>query len=434
MIRIIPFLLTILLTACGGGSSDPDSGLAIDTRLARMSYDSNYSFIPNVAIGDLTGDGKSYAVVAGWYAKVGGTSMNPSPSVKIYLLESDKIVDVTAQILGSEFSASVNFPLVADFNGDGIDDIWFAGFTDAPAYDFNPSYVFLSRRGEAHQKTDLPGLTWNHSVAAVDLDLDGDLDVVNSHGQIWKNNSGTFDFIDHTYNSSPPYWMHGSGVCAGDFNNSGRPQLVITDLYVDGNMGPVSDTVIFELNSLLRPVNAHNLPRPFLDQSSVNEQSHDVACVVADLNNDNLLDIVVISALDSAEVKQGLKPSEHAMQVYLNQGNFVFVDATESYYKKPILSSYVPKILDHNSDGHMDIWLSSWSTTAAEANVLWHNNGSGLFVESQTLPMSTLRNSISSMAQGTRPGFIVPVRLNNSWFYLASNLTDNMLNIGIIKH
>jgi len=432
MFKVIPFLLALTLAACGGGSSEPKA--KAELRLASVSFDSNYSFVPSVAVGDFTGTGEKYAVVAGWYASNQTVNVNPDPSVKIFRIAADRISDVTVSILGSEFNASVNMPLVADFNNDGIDDIFFAGFTDAPAYDFNKNYVFLSRRGLSHAQVTVPGLTWSHGATTADLDSDGDIDVINSYGQIWLNDgSGNFSFVDHTYNSSPPYWMHGSGVCVGDFNNSGKPQIVITDLNLDGNKGPVIDNAIFELNSLLKPVAGHNLPKPYYDTNSVNEESHDVSCVVADLNGDGLKDIIVISALDSASVRQGTADHEHIMQVYLNQGNFVFSDATNLVYRKTSLSSYIPKVIDYNNDGKLDVWLASWDTLTSESNILWINDGTGSFTEYQS-PVMTVRNSINSLAQNyVNKGFILPVKINNEWAFVASNISRDKLNIGIIK-
>jgi hypothetical protein len=433
---LIPFLLVIVLTACGGGGgggggSSPSPNSA-QMSLGTVNTDTNYGFVPSIAEGSFTADGAKYVVVAGWYSGSSNTR-NPSPEVKVFKVNADtSVTDATTAILGGAVTASVNFPLVADFNGDGIDDIALMGFTDSPALDFNPSYIYLSNPGHAHQLATLPGQTWNHSVVAGDLDADGDIDIINSLGQIWINDgSGNFAFQDHTVTSAPPYWMHGSGVCLGDFNNSGRPQVVITDLMLDGQLGPVIDNSIFELNSNLLPVNGHNLPAPYYDPTGTgNEISHDVSCVTSDLNNDGKLDIVIISASNALAVRQGLAPHEHVMQVYLNQGNFVFADATTSSYQVQTLSSYIPHIVDYNGDGNKDIWLASADNQTLEPNLLWMNNGNAAFTRSNV--PTQVRNKFSSIVSNNL-GIMYPIKLNNEWLFVTTAQVNDKLKVGVIK-
>jgi len=454
-LRIIPILLTAFLTACGGGGGSPPAPAAIvastaPTLLGAVGFNSNYGLVPAMASGDFKGDGSRYVVIAGWLSSSQNVARNPSPEVRVFKVNADGTgSDATVEILGGLVNASVNYPLIADFNGDGIDDIFLPGFTDAPAQDANPSIVFLSSRGGAHTQVAVPGAAWNHGAVSVDIDGNGTIDVVNSNGQMWLNDGrGNFTFKDHSWTSTPPFWMHGSGVCSGDFNNSGKPQLVITDHYIDSNAGPIVDTAIFELNANLEPVASHYLPVPYFDRGADpitgNEISHDVSCIVADLNNDGKLDIVMVSALNSADVRAGTAPHQSVVQIYLNQGNFVFTDVTDSATSQPnkaFLSTYTPRLLDFNGDGKLDLWLTSSDNQSINSNQLWLNNGAGVYTQSASSIINKAQADFSALVGGnaiggagnTTYGMMLPVKVGSNWVLVTTSFMSGQLKVGAVK-
>ena len=290
MKKLLITISCVILTACGGGGG----GTSPDVTPTNTSFVGSLipKLMPGVATGDFVGDGGKYVVVSGWLFSNYSFANNP---VKIYKLSAEGGgTDVTSQVLGNNAMASTHIPLVADFNGDGIDDIFLPGFFDTPVGE-GPSYVYISRRGSTHRETVLRDATWSHDATTADIDGDGDIDVINSVGKMWLNDGqGNFTFKDHSWQTST-YWMSGMGVCVGDFNNSGRKQVVITDLSVDASAGPIADTAIFELGSNLNTTAIHYLPAPILDRNTTTETSHDYTCRVADLNNDGLNDIIVFS-------------------------------------------------------------------------------------------------------------------------------------------
>ena len=367
MKTILIFIFSVFLSACGGGggpSTDPTTPVS-------SSFISNLTskLMPGVAVGDFVGDGGKYVVVSGWLFSNYSFANNP---VKIYKLSVDGGgTDVTTQVLGTGIVASTHIPLVADFNGDGIDDIFLPGFFDTPVGE-GPSYAYISRRGTIHKETIIPNLTWSHDATAVDIDNDGDIDIINSTGKMWLNDGqGNFTFKDHSWQTSA-YWMNGNGVCVGDFNRSGRKQVVITDLSIDAWAGPIADSAIFELDSNLNTSARYYLPAPILDRSSTVEKSHDYTCRVADLNNDGLDDIIVFSR-PWASARNDIWTKERYIQVLINRGNFVFDDSTSlstTYYQPNTEADYMPLLQDFNGDGKIDLWF---------APDLFLNNGSGSF-------------------------------------------------------
>jgi len=351
------------------------------------------------------------------------TLFNRDAPVKIYQINIDgSSLDVTKSILGREHLATTNYPLIADFNNDGIDDIFMAGFDDSP--EDQPSVAFISRPGQIHRRVDLPNKTWSHSSAVIDVNKDGYLDVVNQHGQMWINDGqGNFQFRHHSYdyNTSNGLWMHGSGVCTGDFNNTGRSQIVITDLSVDANAAPISDTVIFELNSSMIPVASHKLPMPVLDRNVTKETSHDVGCVAVDLNNDGRLDLLVFSRPDYS-ARSNTWTNEGTVQVLINSGNWVFEDITDramAKYPTNTLISYTPMITDLNGDGKPDLWMGYFDFDTGKANHAWLNNGSGAFTRS-------LQSTIDSFGSN---GPMVPIKFGNTYSFVYSKMTGNQLSI-----
>jgi hypothetical protein len=427
--------LAVALTGCGGGgggggssgSSTPALASSILITKIGTTGSTSSAFIPTLVSGEFAGDGSKYAVVSGWY--VNDLS---GPPVKIYKLNSDgSSLDATVAILGSEFSFSVMYPVVADFNKDGIDDIFFPGFTDAPGTPNNPSTVFISRKGQSHQRYDLTDPIWAHASVAVDLDGDGDLDVISNEGHAWINNgSGIFTYRKYSNSGA-------SGVCAGDFNNTGRSQLVFTDSY-----DSIQDTYIYEVNTTYTEFNnltkVATLPVSYFDKDSTTQElSHDVSCIVADFNNDGRPDIVIVSASNSLAILGGTSPPQSYVQVYINQGNYVFTELSGfGTYNSNTLSSYTPKVMDFNNDGKPDIWLGSvnaWQNN--NSNQFWINDGTGLFAQQAISKVTTILDNFRTLHTDSTPvgnyGVALPIKIDGKWnLVFTGGSTTNQHNIG----
>lgn len=432
MKHIIPLFLALLLTACGGGGGSGASQSPIadsGTIIGLVSNSTGIGFSSRLTTGTFDLSGGKYVVVSGIYLGPDnfGPLPNPDGPLRIYKLNQNGTgSDVSANIIGE----GVTIPgsaLVADFNGDGIDDIVSLYLKDYPSGPGNGSNsfsgngaVFLSQPGQLHSRSVLAGVSWSHGQVVADIDGDGDLDIVNSEGKKWVNDShGNFTFQDHSWNTntSNGLWMNGSSVCAGDFNNTGRPQLVITDLMTGGVSA--TDTVIFELDQQLIPTTAHVLPVPVLDRFTNiadNEISHDMACKVADLNNDGLLDILVFSRpWDYA--RNGQWTDEGTVQVLINQGNWQFTDVTISSLINAAVPVYYPVVADFNNDGGVDLWDGVSS--------IYINGGSNVFAQSVT----TFVKPSSGISA-------VPVLLDNKWDFVtvesnSSNLVVRFKKLGL---
>jgi hypothetical protein len=330
-------------------------------------------------------------------------------------------------VLGSEFAWSVNYPQVADFNRDGIDDIFFPGFTDGPNLSQNnASVVFLSRAGQSHKRVDLAGLTWNHGTTVLDANQDGWLDVINSNGEMWINTQAdgftyrakdTFRTIKHP--------LAGAGVCAGDLDGSGATQVVLTD-----QTGLQASQLIYKLNANMEPIYQGALPVPYFDKNNTDatvNRSHDVSCQIVDVNGDGRQDVVVISYLHDNTVTRTIG-AQSMVQIYYNLGGYVFSDATDvsmSGYNQGALASYTPKVVDFNGDGYPDIWLMN-TNRAESGNQVWLNDGTGKFKQSRKQDFNTLtsQHAVLNSVESDTSGIMLPVQINDKWNFIIATVSD----------
>ena len=445
-------VVSVLVSACGGGGGGSASDTAVvqtqsmdvatqsvlaDREILKIDAPAglNYSAMLMPAKFDTVG-GK-YVVVSGIYLASGNVESAPTPNpdapIRILKINSDGTsADVTAGILGNNTTTPGNIE-IGDFNGDGIDDIVSLYSKDFPYMDtFGKPFrgngaIFLSRPGQPHARNFLPGIGWSHHTTVADINNDGSADIVNSAGQKWINDGrGSFIFHDHTYNvnTSPGLWMNGSAVCVGDFNNTGRKQMVITDLIVDPTQAPIADTVIFELDSSLIPVASHTLPVPVLDRNTTDptkEVSHDVRCVATDINRDGKLDLLVLSR-PNATSRNNKWTDEGAVQVLINRGNWRFDDVTDTAmanYPTKVLISYTPMVMDLNGDGILDLWLGNPDFSSGKANQAWINNGAGIFT----------RSSQSTIDGLSANGPVMPVAVDSVHLFVYSKITGGRLTI-----
>jgi hypothetical protein len=425
---VIP-ALAVALTGCGGGggsgtvTSQVVDGIAITAGFISTPA----TFIPSLVPGNFSADGSKYVVLSGWY--IGDTT---APPIKVYRLSNGTASDATVDILGGNHSASVNYPVVADFNRDGVDDIFFAGFTDIPGVQNNPSYAFISRPGQSHQRVNVPGSTWSHGSVAADVNNDGFIDVINSQGHIWTND-GTGNFTFNTrkdWQQGYQYYVNGSGVCAGDFDRSGTTQIVVTDMSLNGT-APIQDTYIFKFDDTLAPTRMAVLPVPWFDvgNTTATELSHDVSCTVGDLNNDGWQDIIVVSA------KQNVNTPESRVQIYLNRGNWQFDDVTSSAmsgWSTAVLSSYTPQLFDYNNDGRLDLWLMDWDNWGRNSNQLWMNSATTSFVQTKQTDFNRLLTNFQTAtgAPSNALGIMIPVRVNGAWNFAYTSAVNNKVYVG----
>jgi hypothetical protein len=436
--------LAVALTGCGGGGGGSSASSSSSSNIingassisSTSASSSSSPFIPSLVTGDFKGDGSIYVVLSGW---INGTAL---PKVKIYKLTTTGVTDATTDILGADFSLSVHYPQVADFNRDGIDDIFFAGFTDGNvSSQSNQSVAFMSRAGQSHLRVDVLGSTWSHGTAVIDLNKDGWMDVANQYGDFWINNQANgFTYMANYSSWAGSQAFRGGALCSGDLDSSGTTSIVVVDVSV---ATAFKDTWIYKLDSNLQSYKVAELPVPYFERSNATttSRSEDVSCVIGDLNGDGRLDIVVVSTLMDNSIVN-VSGSQSMVQIYMNQGNLTFTETTDTAfiggYNQSTLASYTPKLIDLNGDGKLDLWLMNTNKSglcygpqcsgiAESANQAWINSGTGAFTQAKRsyLNIVVQAYNLLSGSNSNTAGIMIPVKIDGAWNFAISNSWSN---------
>ncbi len=187
-----------------------------------------------------------------------------------------------------------------------------------------------------------------------DYDDDGDADLYLIHDAnqdfILYQNDGTGHFTDISVKTKANFKSQGMGVSAGDFNNDGRMDLYITNLFD---------------NALL----LHQADGTFKDiakEAGVNDYGMGWGNVWLDCNNDGMRDIYVCNDFY-------FSPYRNLM--YLNKSNSLFENVAINTALASHYGSYGNSWLDVNKDGKQDIFVANAG-----------NDGNELFINTNTNP------------------------------------------------
>lgn len=283
-------------------------------------------------------------------------------------------------------------PLVADFNGDGMDDV------------FYPTILHLSDNGVLknrslthlpswYRETTLPG--HQHDQYAGDADGDNDLDIYLSGQTDMLINDGTGNF---TRNSNFPDMPWSTTAAIGDFDNDGYGDVAVGVAWPDGSAGNV---YFNDGNNDWRIRTPVALPDNWY---GTNGTANDME--VFDFNNDGWLDIIMASTRHEPYY-QG-----RVIQFFLNNSGTAFTDVTTDLYDP---SKYVDgledndhwngggrlTLLDFDKDGDIDIVDSNYMTY-----VLLNNDG--YFV---------MYDEFLSIVPGEDHGDLYPVEIDGEYWY-----------------
>lgn len=175
--------------------------------------------------------------------------------------------------------------------------------------------------------------------------------------------------IDHYHTG----FHYGGGAASGDFNNDGYLDLFVVDgkdkpnlLYL--NKGDAT----FDERAAWAGIAANSL--------------EGMGAVCGDIDNDGDLDLYVTNYFD-------------ANRLYLNNGNSVFTDVTETAGVGDPGPSTSAALVDYNNDGLLDIYVLNRSAATTEeipyANTFYRNNGDGTFTDVAEETGTTFADGIS---------------------------------------
>jgi hypothetical protein len=345
MIKLIApiFLCTLVLTGCGGGGEggssttasptvSPVSGLTEVTRTTTTSL----NLINTLTTGDLNNDGRDDIVVGGWVND--GTH-----TARIYVFYQNAdgtLTEKTTEVLPSNTYSGSQRIFIADFDGDGRNDIVLPGFDDGSPQPPANTVIFWNNSGQFIRQ-DLTDQVYAHGACYNDIDRDGDLDMLVGGGGVYIN-QGNRNFTIRT-NILPNNFF---STCSVVHNQN----HTISILLGNSNQVPGFASSILTLDSNFNTVSQVGVALP-------NTSVHDLVNSRAmDVNNDGHSDFVAVFnqlAASAAGAKQVL--------IGDGQGNFTAQPAFDttynnSYYSHTIFTGGHVTILFGAENGDMKMY------------------------------------------------------------------------------
>lgn len=280
--------------------------------------------------------------------------------------------------------------LLADFNGDGMKDLFIADHGhDAPPFPgWSNQLLLWTSEGYIDASDRLPddSTGFSHNAAVGDVDGDGDIDI------LVANNGGEF--------IPGPYFLLNDGAANFTSNTSLLPDSLekgrerapyaagIADLDADGHQdlimgakgGMADESFIYwgEAGGEFRDDHATALPTPgffvaFGDGQVISTATHD-------FNDDGLVD-VLLGGYDDGTVGHDPK---RGVQMLINAGNRRFSDETQRRLGESAWSftegwHTEHRLFDFNHDGEVDIVPQIYSPEGSNV-VAWLNDGTGHYV------------------------------------------------------
>jgi len=395
-------LLTLVLTACGGGGAG-DSGTMVQHGINISDYETKnvkslLSIIGNWNInmyrlktGNPTDPVDSYniirfganqyegVVLAGWAYDPRLVNERYPYQVNIALLEqrtSGSLRLATSEYVLHSNTNGASSVIVADFNGDGRDDMFLPAYNETPALGVS-SAAFISKSNGSFSKLG------TNSVGSISLLSNGtdaviikDSKLITFGGKpsvlVTGNDStgNTFSGV-YTYNGSKFDFtrLPGSGlsVARGDFLLNGTEQVIYagTSLSIVGAPAPYFNKAEYSAYVSEDPLNKTKQPKIWVD----------------DINQDGVPDIIV-----GSEINPGWRAQ---LQLLVNQGNNRFVDQT---YKMPFNEGagldYSMRLIDVDNSGIKSYFLAQTDAycepvgcrdKTLHGNYILVNDGTGQF-------------------------------------------------------
>ncbi|PKA96825.1 VCBS repeat protein [Flavobacteriaceae bacterium MAR_2009_75] len=281
-----------------------------------------------------------------------------------HLTENDSI-----NILDNEFVYNGAGVALGDLNGDGLDDIFFAGNQVANRLFINKGHLkFVDASNEANiQKTD--SLQWSSGVSLVDINLDGKLDIYvcntfrevdaqrrnllyinqgnNAKGvPMFKEMGKSYSIADDSYSSHAQFF---------DYDNDGDLDLFIGVNRIEGinpsEFRPIEDDGTSMSKDILYE-NTYNDSigkQIFInvsEKAGIRYHGYSHSTIINDFNEDGWPDIYVANDFLSNDL------------VYINNQDGTFTNRARDIFKHFSLSSMGSDLADIDNNGTLELYIT----------------------------------------------------------------------------
>lgn len=297
---------------------------------------------------DIEGDGDLDIVIA---------SNGPN---KILINNGAGEFSVLANTILNSFSFNSQDVAVADFNSDGLFDLFFSNTADQTTPQANEFYINQGNISFTNANGLIPVTGISNSASARDLNGDGIVDIlIGNNGQ--NNvlvNTGNARFFDQTGQRLPSRIDLTRDMEVGDLTGNGLPDII------SGNENG-DNRLLFNNGSGI-----------YLDQTgtrlpliSAIEETREVE--LADIEGDGDLDIYFSNV---RIVESGADPQDRLL---INSGQGVFSDVTSSQLPQKTTNTFDTDFFDIDRDGDLDILTGNFNGGVQ----VFLNNGAGTFTD-----------------------------------------------------
>ncbi len=338
-------------------------------------------------------------------------AVTPVRAVVLQQQSNGLLTEATAALFGNAVTNGAASVIVADFNGDGRDDVVFPAHNESP-FIAMPSTAFISRASGGFDKIMLPDSVMNHDARLVTL---GGRQKILARSFGGSGNGGNGPGFNVIYSWSGSNFavdlslgdLGGMSVLAGAFSGNTDDWIIVGDSK-SGPGVPWAATnpmlnYAYKLAGATVATPPVLLPKPYFNdkpeyanlvsQWDPYSKSHTSRLWRSDLNQDGLPDI-----LAGQEVWSATKGGQAALfQLLINRGGMNFSDETDALKPEMAINGGLDasvRIVDVDGSGIDTLFLS---------NYLLVNDGTGRLYAALHSEFDAMRQKVLTYAQSKLP-------------------------------